>query len=108
MPVKTYIYKNINRSFSRYKKAIKETNRIMATFDERFKNTKVLDEANEGTYILVIGESLSKHHSSLYDYPRETMPKLKKRYEEGEIVRFDNVVSPHHYTRGNISHLHQQ
>ena len=102
---KTYIYKNISRSYSRYKKAIKETNRIMATFDERFKNTKVLDNVDEGTYVLIIGESFSKYHSSLYGYPRDTSPNLKKRYDQGEIIKFDNVVSPHHFTRDTLLKL---
>lgn len=102
---KTYIYKSIGRSFSRYKKAIKETNEFMASYDERFKDVNVIDEAEEGTYILIIGESFSRNHSSLYGYPRDTSPNMKKRYENGELFKFNDVVSPHHYTRDTLLKL---
>lgn len=102
---KTYVYKSIGRSFSRYKKALKETKELMATYDERFKDVKVIDEAEEGTYVLIIGESFSRNHSSLYGYPRDTSPNMKKRYEKGELFKFNDVVSPHHYTRDTLLKL---
>lgn len=102
---KTYIYKSIGRSFTRYKKALKETKELMATYDERFKDVKVLDETKEGTYVLIIGESFSRNHSSLYGYPRDTSPNMKKRFEKGELFKFNDVVSPHHYTRDTLLKL---
>lgn len=43
--------------------------------------------------VLVIGESYNKHHSSLYGYPLETTPLQRKRYENGELFLFNNVVT---------------
>ncbi len=48
------------------------------------------------TYFLVLGESLSKHHMSLYGYKRETNPELEKI--RNELLIFTNVVSPNNTT----------
>ena len=102
---KTYVLKSIHRSYTRYKKAVKETKKLMNSFDERFKDIKVNDSSEEATYVLVIGESFSKHHSSLYGYPRDTSPNMLKRKNNEEIFIFDDVVSPHHYTRDTLLKL---
>lgn len=49
----------------------------------------------EALYILVIGESHSRRRSSLYGFPRETTPGLKKLYSQKKLFRFDNGVTPH-------------
>ena len=46
------------------------------------------------TYIIIIGESLNKHHMSLYDYARDTTPNLRKLFEDKKIIRFDQVYPP--------------
>lgn len=43
--------------------------------------------------VLVIGESVSKYHSSLYGYRLPTTPKQKQREKAGELVKFSDVVS---------------
>ena len=53
------------------------------------------DFFEESVHVLVIGESLGRHHMSLYGYPRETTPNMKKLTE---AVVFDNVISPHSHT----------
>ena len=45
------------------------------------------------TYVLVIGESHSKFHSSLYGYGKETNPLLKKYCDDGSLVLFDDAVT---------------
>lgn len=45
--------------------------------------------------LLVIGESHSRRRSSLYGSPRNTMPEMKKLYEEKKILRFNDAVTPH-------------
>ena len=52
------------------------------------------------TIVVVIGESYSVYHSSLYGYDKETCPLLKKRLENGEMIVFDNVVSLYDGTHG--------
>lgn len=43
--------------------------------------------------VLIIGESYNRHHSQLYGYPLSTTPYQVKRYKQGELVRFDNMIS---------------
>lgn len=52
----------------------------------------------DAVYILVIGESHARNHSSLYGYPRETNPLLGRRLADGELISFTDVVSPHSMT----------
>ena len=51
--------------------------------------------------IVVIGESFSVYHSSLYGYSKPTNPLLSTRMEEGSLIVFDNVVSASDHT-GNV------
>jgi len=44
------------------------------------------------TFVLIIGESLSRHHMQLYGYPRETNPKLTAMKDK--LFVFNDVVSP--------------
>jgi heptose-I-phosphate ethanolaminephosphotransferase len=44
------------------------------------------------TIVLVLGESLSRHHMSLYGYGRETNPLLAS--VQSELVVFDDVIAP--------------
>lgn len=48
--------------------------------------------------IVVIGESFSKYHSSLYGYPKQTNPLLAVRAEDGSLSVFDDVVSQSDHT----------
>ena len=48
--------------------------------------------------ILVIGESFSRYHSSLYGYSKLTNPLLSKRIADDNLVVFDNVISCNDHT----------
>jgi heptose-I-phosphate ethanolaminephosphotransferase len=50
-------------------------------------------------FVLIIGESCSRNHMSLYDYHKETTPLLENRTD---IVCFNNVVSSHSNTIKSI------
>jgi len=52
-------------------------------------------KAQGETYIVIIGESLNKHHMGVYGYFRDTTPHLSKMAQDGEIILFDNVYSSH-------------
>lgn len=99
---KGHIYFRVWQSYKKYKDNARETKRLMTNYDERFKDVKVTDSIPEGTYVLIIGESFSRNHSSLYGYPRETSPNMVKRYKDGDLYKFNDVVSPHHYTRDAV------
>ena len=55
------------------------------------KASKSSDYVN--TIIVVIGESFSAYHSSLYGYSKETNPLLAKRAANGSLTVFTDVVS---------------
>ncbi len=49
-----------------------------------------------GTLVLVIGESTTREHMSIYGYPRPTSPRLEALREH--LTVFDGVVAPRPYT----------
>jgi heptose-I-phosphate ethanolaminephosphotransferase len=49
------------------------------------------------TLVLVIGESTTSRHMSLYGYPRQTSPRLEALRNAGLIV-FEDVIAPRPYT----------
>lgn len=52
--------------------------------------------------IVVIGESYSKAHSSLYGYNLPTNPLLGKLKEDGELICFENVITPYNATHSTM------
>lgn len=49
--------------------------------------------------VLVIGESYNKHHTPLYNPQyRNTTPRLKTLHDIGNLVIYNNVVTPHNLT----------
>ena len=59
--------------------------------------------AGERVTVLIIGESHSKRHMSLYGYPRETTPKLVQRNKADNLVVFENAYSNHTHTVPSLS-----
>lgn len=45
------------------------------------------------TIIVIIGESFSVYHSSLYGYKKNTNPMLSQRVKDGSLYVFDNAVT---------------
>ena len=62
---------------------------------DKFENIKSVFNDKKQTFVIVIGESSSRDHYSLYGYERNTNPLLSKR---NDIFTFKNVVSPHAQT----------
>ena len=56
------------------------------TFDAKKKE-------KDETYVVILGESLNKHHMGLYGYFRETTPELNALYKTGEILKFTNTYA---------------
>lgn len=61
----------------------------------RFQITK---KQNPDNVVLIIGESFSKSHSSLYHYPKETNPYLSMLKDSAFLFVYKNVTSPGLYT----------
>lgn len=79
------------------------------SFKATYQNIKYLREVNRNvnatlrqtdapSVIVVIGESFSLYHSSLYGYSKPTNPKLSQRVQDGSLVVFDDVVSASDHT----------
>ena len=56
---------------------------------------KAIDSTPQ-THVVIIGESLTSRHMSLYGYPRKTNPELEKIKDE--LIVFNDVISPHTHT----------
>lgn len=74
----------------------------------KLKNPKVdlvfSDENRPENIIIIVGESLSPYHMSLYGYDKETTPQLKQLVADSLAVAFNHVSSP--CTRTNDSFAH--
>ncbi|MEI6950066.1 sulfatase-like hydrolase/transferase [Paraflavisolibacter sp. H34] len=68
---------------------------ISAQYGGRFTNV-ASDSLQEEVYVLIIGESTTRHHMGLYNYYRNTNPLLNARKKE--LLVYNNVVSPHTHT----------
>ena len=94
-------HKNDIRLYYFAKKAAINYKKELSLFQEmqnRRKNNEISFSAQKSmkgeTYVIVIGESLSKQHMALYGYHRNTSPLLKK----DEFIKFNNAYSNHIYT----------
>ena len=102
---KKHVIKNIHHSFSRYYKEANDLKNFMKNFEKYTAHITAENTEEEAVYILIIGESFTKHHSSLYSYPRNTNPYMKSLKDKEELFVFNDVVSPHHFTRDTLKKL---
>lgn len=70
-----------------------ETDRMAATID-KIKITRPVDTTFAPTLVFIIGESFNKNHSSLYGYSLPTSPLLDAELKRGNLICFDNAMSP--------------
>ena len=56
------------------------------------------ERATPHTYVVVVGESLSKYHMHLYGYERDTTPELDRLSQSGAMTVFRDVVTSHAMT----------
>lgn len=91
--------------FSEITKAYTTYSKELAIFRKELEKRKIDDGSIEAIkkegkelYIIVIGESLNKHHMSLYGYHRNTTPRLLELHKKKKILKFDQVFSPHTHT----------
>jgi heptose-I-phosphate ethanolaminephosphotransferase len=80
----------------------KEKERFKEGIEERRSHTMKADVKSElpdsiaPVYVIVIGESTSRGHMSLFGYPRATNPSLEKI--RNELVLFSRVTAPYTHT----------
>jgi len=85
---KTFVSYKLRTNYE--KKTIKERQ------SEDYPVTTVNQDSIPLTIVVVIGESLNKHHMGLYDYERNTTP-LLSQYRDS-IVVYQDVVAPQVHT----------
>ncbi|MCP5325769.1 MAG: sulfatase-like hydrolase/transferase [Oceanospirillaceae bacterium] len=72
--------------------------KLMVTAYQQPINASDTDTAQ--TYIVLIGESLTRNHMGLYGYSRDTTPELNKL--QNELLKFDNTISSHAQTQPSL------
>jgi len=94
------------------RKGVPQTFKVFFSFNDQydfFKKTETnitareveacLQDGENKTFVLIIGESLNRNHMSLYNYNRITSPKLEKR---DDLFVFKDVVSAYSNTINSI------
>ncbi|MDR3261622.1 MAG: sulfatase-like hydrolase/transferase [Tannerella sp.] len=96
-PVAQHIYfVDFYRIFADYKVRTKWEEKTIETRQSQPFEVTVAENKAPQTMLLVIGESLSRHHMSLYGYERDTNPRLSARKSNLKVYR--DVVSPQVHT----------
>ncbi len=96
----TFVFDNINlyqTELSKFKALNQQYNAGKSPIIASKKNTNEL-------YVVVLGESLSREHMSLYGYHRKTTPYLDSLNQNNELLVFNNVVSNHTHTTPTLSY----
>ena len=77
-------------------KVLFDRNKQISTLQEingALKATMPAPDQQVGTIIVIVGESFSSYHSSLYGYSKETNPLLAKRAVDGSLTVFSDAVT---------------
>lgn len=83
--------------FNAYFSFLQEQDRFVGLLEKPVQFSGFIQKYNHEneTHVIVIGESTSRHHMSLYAYSRITNPKLSANRN---IISFSQVSSPHAHT----------
>lgn len=101
-PVNTNVFSNFVYSAYIMKLSINEMGKAMrSTLAVKDK----IATSRDLNVVLIIGESFSKHHSSLYGYYLQTNPFLQKEVDSGNLFVFNNVISSYNLTSFVVRNL---
>jgi heptose-I-phosphate ethanolaminephosphotransferase len=75
-------------------------NKVESNSTDSFIATK---KGNGETYIVVVGESLNKHHMGIYNDEKETNPELVKLNKNDDLIVFPNAYSNYPGTMAALS-----
>lgn len=93
-PIEKGLFTYPVNSFISYKKDIDTIQKRLKEFSERQTASYEAVKREKGeVYIVVIGESLNKHHMGLYGYEKETTPKLSQLEANDEVLVVKNSFS---------------
>lgn len=86
-----------------YSKMSNEYSNYEKNFNHDLSDLKLSKNEKGLNVLLYIGESTSSMHMSIYGYPRNTTPLLKKINSENEnLIIFDNIWSNHTHTSASL------
>lgn len=88
----------LTQSYLGYRKELKQLSPIHLDLDKLYISQKVVEKPE--THIVIIGESTSVFHMSLYGYDRQTNPLLESI--KNQLLVFKYVNSTHAYTIGSL------
>ena len=94
-------------SFFSYQKDVILARNLSDNASERIKDIKITSSRSDDikeTYVVVIGESASRHHMNLYGYHRETDPLMVTLNSRGSLLAFDNVNAINAGTTRSLVH----
>ena len=69
----------------------------------KFSNVSRSASSEDEVYVMILGESTSRSHFGLYDYTRQTTPKLNSLKDE--LIIYNDVISPHAHSIASITKL---
>lgn len=75
-------------------KSLENDIKLLENTCKSIENTKITYNYRSAKIILIIGESYSKHHSSLYGYSHNTNPHLSREWSSKNLYTYIDVVSP--------------
>ena len=83
-----------------------ENNKAMRTCKQAYKQPAYCHLKNDSLHlIIIIGESFSKHHASLYGYKLNTTPLMEQEKKQGNLFVFSDAVSPYNMTTPAIKNM---
>ena len=90
-------YISIDRVSRLVPKAYEEIGAAKAVYDnfDRQPVQLLKNESSIPYVVFILGESTSRHHMQVYGYSLPTTPNLSARKERGELLAFQDVISPH-------------
>lgn len=69
-------------------------------------NPEIKSEEEQPAYIIIIiGESFTPLHSSVYGYDKKTNPLLEEKANEGELIVFNKITSPKTTTSASFTYM---
>ncbi len=88
------------RAYCDYQDQFKaESQQLSTSTSDSFKGASCSSE--KITAVIIIGESSSRNHYSIYGYERNTTPELNKMKDD--LVIYNDVISPHCHTRESLT-----
>lgn len=97
LPADTILGRTVINIYSAIK-AVNHDKEIFAEWDKHAE--KIIVNNSKIPYVVfVIGESTTRNHMQLYGYKLKNNPLLIKRFERGEIFKFNDVIACANHTR---------